>query len=542
MRNHRFSYRKLISVMLVLSLVFLAGCQSISNVNLNQVLKNSLLVKSSESKGSVELQFLLDEQLLSEMDEEEAALTKLFSQVKLELNEVKVQDQYHMSLKGKLGLGDATSIAFSAKIAKEIAVIEIEGAKQPFVLDMTGQNLNNMMLGLEAGYEEELGIYYKQETDEEPAIDDAVFTAFGYDLVDKSSGYIINNLPNPQVIKVTPTIETINGSGISLMHVHTEIKGSELWSWLKKYVDALIADQTGLTNMITGIAEVFAKYPEIWEAADSVNPFESTGELDALNTNETIKLLTTEIQSMLIGLQESLEQTDEAAVSEILNDDLGLKADFYVDSKMDIRKQAFEFTYTPSEAAEIELSGFKGVKIKTVSEIWNVNGTVKAEAPVVDENAVQLEELFAMEGFQALKQFDDKSVIYDLLKNKFHITHQSVVMFSDDYYLPPILTPSYLTIIPLRYTVEQLGGTIKYNPDTKEVTVIDEATGTTIVVVAGSNQVKINGKAETWPLKVSEIDGSTYVPARAFAEAIGADVSWEQLYDDVYMFTLEREL
>jgi len=529
MQKHRFIYRKLLAAMLAVTMLIAAGCQSISNVDLNKVIKNSMLVKSGESKSSLEFQLQLDEASLNEWDEQEVALLKLISQVKLEVNEAKVQDQYHMSYKGNLVLGEETRIGFSAKFSKELGIIEIEGAKAPFTFDMTGRTLNTML-----GY----------DIDEDvPQVDDAVATAFGFDLIDKASGYFIDNLPNPEQIKVNSAVETVNGSSMSLMNVHTEFKGSELWPWLKKYVNALAADEEGLNKMVAGVAEVFANYPEIWQAAGTVNPFASTGQLDAPTTQEIVKLVSAELKALLEELQQSFEDPEmDEVVAELLNDDLSLKADFYVDNKLDIRKQIIELTYAPTNLDTEFMLPLKGIKIKSTSEQWNVNGTVKADAPAADEQAVQLESMFGIQGYQALKLFDEQSAIYDLLKNKLHITRQTVVMFSDDYYLPPILTPSYVTIIPLRYTVEQLGGTIEYNPATKEVTVNDDATGTTIVVKSGSNQAIINGKAETWPLNVVTIDGSMYVPARAFAEAIGAEVSWEKIYEGVNMFTLEREL
>jgi len=528
MQKHRYIYRKLLAAMLAVTMLIAAGCQSISNVDLNKVIKNSLLVKSGESKSSLEFQLLLDEASLNEWDEQEAALLKLISHVKLEVNEAKVQDQYHMSYKGNIVLGGETRIGFSAKFSKELGMIEIEGAKAPFTFDMTGRTLNSML-----GY----------DIEEEPQVDDAVATAFGYDLINKASGYFIDNLPNPEQIKVSSAVETVNGSSMSLMNVHTEFKGSELGPWLKKYVNALAADEDGLDKMIAGVAEVFANYPEIWQAAGTVNPFESTGGLDAPTTQEIVKMVSTELKELLEELQQSFNEPGaDEAVAELFNDDLNLKADFYVDNKLDIRKQAIELSYAPTNTDMDLFFPFKGIKVKSTSELWNVNGTVKADAPSADEQAVQLESMFDMQGYQALKLFDEQSAIYDLLKNKLHITHQTVVMYSDDYYLPPILTKSYVTIIPLRYTVEQLGGTIEYNPATKEVTVFDDATGTTIVIKSGSNQAIVNGKAETWPLNVVTIDGSMYVPARAFAEAIGAEVSWEKIYEGVNMFTLEREL
>jgi hypothetical protein len=38
------------------------------------------------------------------------------------------------------------------------------------------------------------------------------------------------------------------------------------------------------------------------------------------------------------------------------------------------------------------------------------------------------------------------------------------------------------------------------------------------------------------------IDGTTYVPARDLAQALGAKITWTVIYEDEKVFTLEREV
>ncbi len=132
---------KLIVLLLVFTLVFVAGCQSISNLDFNTVLKNSLKVESSESKQSVELKLLLDEAAYDGLSKEDLALMKLVSNLKLQFDNVKMQDSSHVSFDGSLILGDTTSIKFSLKMSDTLAVMELEGAKHPFVLDLTSESL-----------------------------------------------------------------------------------------------------------------------------------------------------------------------------------------------------------------------------------------------------------------------------------------------------------------------------------------------------------------------------------------------------------------
>ena len=185
---------------------------------------------------------------------------------------------------------------------------------------------------------------------------------------------------------------------------------------------------------------------------------------------------------------------------------------------------------------------FKGISLKLESEAWNVNGDVKSDAPVSSESNIALLDLAEQQGYQVLKNFKEDSVAYDLLKNKLHIGKQSISWYSDSYYNPPIVTATNITIIPLRQTTDALGASLTYQAKTKSLELKDEGTGTTIALKAGSNQAVINGETVKWSFPVTVIDGVTYVPARDLAKALGAKISWEDLYDDVRVFTFEREL
>ncbi|WP_424766396.1 copper amine oxidase N-terminal domain-containing protein [Paenibacillus sp. sgz302251] len=527
---------KLIALLLTLTLVFVAGCQSIGSVNFNTVLKNALKVTSSESKQTVELKLMLDEKAFVGLPENDLALMKLVSSIKLELNNVKLQDTEHMSLDGNLIFGDEATIAFNLKMSNTLAVLELDGAKQPIVLDLTSEALLGFSgMPADAAQEAEATA---------PALDNASLTALGHQFVDTIADYIIHNMPNPEGIEVKPANETINGQVTSLMHVHLAMNGPEIWAWVKKYVDALVADRAGMDKMIAGVFEVLASNPEILEAAGFMTPFEEGG-LDAPTPEETLKATTDEIAVLLTDLQAELkllEEEEQETMQEIFSEELVITADVYVDSKLDIRKQVYELSYMPGEASELGMLPFKGLSIKLSGEAWNVNGEVKADAPVASDTAIPAEDLAMMQGYQILKQLDEKSVIYDLLKNKLHIGKQTINWYPYDDYNPAIITAANITIIPLRDTVDQLGAEIAYDAKTKNLKVFDEATNTTINVKIGSDTAVINGKSVKWSFPATAIEGTTYVSARDVAKALGAKIYWTTIYIDEKVFTFEREV
>lgn len=525
---------KLMLLLLALVLVFVAGCQAIGGVDLNAVLKNTLKVTSSESKQTVAFKLQLDEEAIGDLLDEEVAITKLLSNVELQFDHVKIQDSSNASFDGKLTLGDSTSIGFSMKMNESKAIVEIEGAKQPFILDMTGASLTELT-GIES-------------TATAPAASEESLTALGRALIDTVGGYAIDNLPNPEKIDVKPITETINGESVALMQVHAEMDGKAIWAWVKKYVDALVADQAGLEKMIKGIVEVLSSNPDVWEALGTVNPFEESGELDAPTTEELIQQAIDEAIVMLKELQaelKAMETEDPESIETMLGDNLNVKADVYVDSKLDIRKQALELSYTlpAEEDEEQELTFFpiKGFTLSSVSELWNVNGDVKADAVVVPASGVDENQLLELSDYQFMKLFKDDSVVYDILRNKLHLNRQSVSFYTESDYNPPIVVQGGITIVPLRSIADEFGGVLTYDPKTKAITLVDEATNTTIVLKIGSDKVLVNGVSATWSFPVTSIDGTAYVPARHLSNALKAKLGWGDFYGEKILL-IEREV
>ncbi|MFX3632074.1 MAG: copper amine oxidase N-terminal domain-containing protein [Candidatus Pristimantibacillus sp.] len=516
-------------MILALALVIVAGCQAVGGVDFNAALKQSLKVTSMEGKQSLELKLLVNEQAYKDLPEEDLALIQLVSNLKLQIEDIKVQDASHASYKGKLALGEALSIGFSLKMSDMTAVVELEGAKAPFVIDLTEEGLSALM-GMPMG-----------TTGAVTAEDQQSMTALGHELIDSASTFFINNLPNPENISVKAVSEPINGVSTSLMHINAELDGPAIWAWAKKYVDALAADSKGLETLITSVVTIMSDHPEIWEAAGTINPFEQP-ELDAPTKEETIKQTAQELTQLLVQLQEQIkvmETEDKESIDAILNKDTTIKTDIYVDSKLDIRKQVIEATIKPADQLMFPVDG---IVIRSENEQWNVNGTVKADEPVVPEVAFNVGELVSMQGYQTLRLFDDKSAVYGLLKNQFKLGHQIVALYPDYDDYPPIVTPSYATIVPLRVIAEELGATVGYDKKTKAITVFDEATNTTIALKEGSDMVTVNGKSVKWAFPATTpFKGTLYVSARGLADAFGAKIYWET-YDNEQIFYVEREV
>ncbi len=86
------------------------------------------------------------------------------------------------------------------------------------------------------------------------------------------------------------------------------------------------------------------------------------------------------------------------------------------------------------------------------------------------------------------------------------------------------------TLLPIRVIIESLGGSIRWNGKTREVTI--ELNGHSIVLKIGSNIALVDGiktKIDPKDSKVVPIiiNGRTYLPLRFIAEHLGATVDWD---------------
>lgn len=91
------------------------------------------------------------------------------------------------------------------------------------------------------------------------------------------------------------------------------------------------------------------------------------------------------------------------------------------------------------------------------------------------------------------------------------------------------------TLVPLRAIFEAMGATVDWNDSTKTVT--SKLGSTTIQLTIGSNILYKNGTAVALDVPAQLINGYTMVPARAVAEAFGADVDWDGDTQTVYITT-----
>lgn len=517
------------TLLLLASLVVVvAGCQAVAGVDFNKVILNALKVDSVESKSTVSFQLLTNEEAIDDMDlpEEEAKLLSLLSNIKLQVNEAKVQDAKHMSAKGALSLGNR-SVGYGLVVDGDSAVITLDGAKKPFLLDMTGTTAFEA-LGLTSPV-----------SDAAPVSDESL-TALGKKLIDQVGGYLVGTMPNPEGLSVTPAQASVNGETLTLAHVNVKMDATQVWSWAKTYLRQLQGDREGLRTLIVGVVDLLMEDPALLQAIAGEDSEEPVTKPTDEEINGVVDDILAGIGSIITVMNDTEKEQD---YKKLINKDSYLKADLYVDTKFDIRKTAFEAKFKP-DASILEESGvpFEGFVLNVDQEMWNVNGTVVSDkVDTATKNSAQpLEALAEKQGYEVLRMFDTKSTIYGLLRNDFHIGKQTVELYVWDEINPPIITPAGVTLVPIREVANQLGA--KLSLSNGKLTFFDPAKNTSIVMRKGNKQVLVNGKNQTWSFPVTTIGGTTYAAARDLGKALGTKIEWIGSGGTKYIFVMEREV
>ena len=81
------------------------------------------------------------------------------------------------------------------------------------------------------------------------------------------------------------------------------------------------------------------------------------------------------------------------------------------------------------------------------------------------------------------------------------------------------------TMLPVRFVAENLGGTVGWDGATSSITI--KGDGVDISMKVGAKTASINGKTVTLNIAPFIEGGSTYLPVRVVAEAMGAQVAWD---------------
>jgi hypothetical protein len=519
--------KKWIASLVVLLLIVLTGCKAVDGVDLNQVMKNSMSLTSSEGSETYEIRFLTDDSV--ELKAEAKTFMELFSTVKLNLKEVKMQDREHVSVKGEL-VYTKGAIPFQINVEDQDIFIQVEGAKKPIVIHsgaVPGSEANGVV---SEQLQEQMKQLSKKMSELTP-----VFASF-----------LADNLPNPnRILKITDTTETIHSEPVQLKRMHAEVNGAELLGLVKQFLNSVLADEQGLKDLIGQVYDVFVPFvKEAIKAHEEEmrdNPEANLYMQYLDNKTLAVEFLYTTITGMLQQavrdfdgtVAEYLSSDRGRSINELLTDKQTLKMDFYVDHDNMIRKSATQINIALSPE---KTGGLKGIQIATTVEAWNLNKPVTIDQIDKTNGVAEFSGFVSMSPSKLLSSLDSKSQLYQLLKNDLKITKKDIRMVVDNTDSGDSIRPynkNGNVMVPARFVVEQLDATVNWEEATNQVTITDELRGIKIVIAIGSQTASVNGVIKPLEAAPELTNGSTFVPVRFIAESLGATVGWDAATNSV---------
>lgn len=506
-----FMKRKALALVLLSVLVIATGCQSIGGVDLNKMLVNQVISDSMEGTMNLTLHLVPDQS--AGTDPETLEMIEAINGMQVVLESFKQQDWETMSAKGKLILTRG-EIPFQLSMSRTVMVMQIEGADLPIIIPLdTATNPLSGLTGM--GETDEL----TTDSIQEKAITESLVTL------------IVKHLANPEDITVQSVTETVNGQSLSLYKIHSDIKGPEMLTLLKKSLRSLVMDDQGMKLFIAQLYDVMEATAT--EEDDNLYGlglgFGSYGSADRELEIEFIHTFVK--QGLLIFLMMLEDEETLAEFDLILNDNTYMRSDLYVDSSLHVRKADFELSITPELAETGDLEGISSVQIEGHGQFWNHNKPVTADILTYEE-----EDALHMDGMTSFDDdfmsiLDQESVLFKLMKEDLHATRKTATFYTDAYdYMPSELAivKNGIMTVPARSLADNLGLQLDWNGVTRELTLTSPFDGTTVAFMVDSNEAAVNGITETMPLATFISNGQTYIPLRFVTDAIGAEIEWIQ--------------
>lgn len=479
-------------------------------VDVGKAMANGASIKSGESRQSMNINIEPAKEFATEKDLE---MIELINSISLDIDQAKMKDAKTASIKGTLSM-EGTKLPFHLSMNESQLVIDLDGAQKPLYI-----SLDTL-----------------QDAQALPMVDTKALEKQLEEISPKLFSFVLKHLSNPKNISVTPVQESVNGEALSLSKLHLEVSGEEMLAMVKPFLTSISKDEQGLKELIGDLYDVF--YPVL----EAVNEVEGGGD-ETLNSivpeskDEAVAslyaIIKVGLDSMLVNYDQELNNllNETPEFKTVFGTGTTLKLDFYLDSKLDIRKQNFELKVALPASEDLPVNS---VTVSGDSEQWNIGGTVAVDEVDVSGGVMDLMKDDITPG-QMLRNFDSNSLAYQLLKDEAGITSKSVVLFPDDEYAGAI-TVKNTTFVPLRYVSEELDAEVKWTKGSNQIVVIDDITGDEIVLTVGSKKATVAGKEVTM-VESAYVgkDGKTYVPLRFMAESLGATVDKEQETGWIYI-------
>jgi hypothetical protein len=307
--------KRLIFVLLT-SILFITGCQSIKGVNLNQMILNSSRINSAESKMTASLHLTYNKAQVQ--DKDLLKVLDLLNHAQLAV-QTKMQNINTLSLEGNVILQKG-KIPFRLYADKKEMVLLIDNATKPIRIPMdNGTSQNEKWI---------------------------------QDLQTKIFAPIVKNLPNPKRISVQTKSEKVQGNTVPGYKVHAEIYANEVPELLLAFLNNLLKDEKAIAQIVNAVNELN----------------KATGG-DSSMTAAEFKAGLKELKMQVI------QDLPELKKSKLLSAKNYFKTDIFLDRNFFARKSSSDLNIASIE----DDSGLKGIRLYVENETWNINKPVTAK-------------------------------------------------------------------------------------------------------------------------------------------------------------------
>jgi hypothetical protein len=507
-------------------MLLVAGCQPVGNVDVNKLLTSSTAIQSMEGSQVLSLELVQDS--TDTVTAEQQLFYDLVGMMKLNMKEIKMQDQQNMSAKGTFEYKKG-SIPFTMVVTNSQDIsVWIEGAKKPIVFRSgyaAMQQADSLVTQALMAQMEQL---------QKKAVE----------LMPKLVASFVGLAPNPKTISVKDAQVTVHGETLNVKQLHAEVYGSELQELIKGLLTNMVNDEKAMKELIGTLydlyAPIFLETMKLQGESGEGSPMMQNMVPFLQNRTLTVEFGYTMLKEQLGNMLQDydtaaatfMESERGAGFKKMLNDQQWLKVDYYADSNQIVRKSNTEFVFTMPEE---DKNGLKQIKITSSAENWNVNKPVTMDTIETKGGVVEIAK--ASGGLNITKliaSLEPSSALYKLLKQDLKLTRKEVNMFTEDSassYLPASTKPyndEGTVMVPLRFVSEKLDAEVAWNDSTKQVTISDPLSGKVVVLTIGSNQAVVDGSARSLEKEAVLVEGSTFVPVRFVSENLGAKVEWDQ--------------
>lgn len=508
---------------MALLLLFLTGCQALGGLDLSKALIQMSQEQSMEGNFQISLEMSLNDELMNLVSEEEVAVLELLQSIHLSINELKLQDPTHASVKGELLLSKG-SIPFHMAAIGNKMILQLEGAQKPIIINGSMEGLGGALgpLPLTEGIQDKIQEMFPQLSE--------LLIPF---LVDKASA--------PKKLNVSDVTTLINKERLNLKKLQIEMDGVELQGWITHLLTQVLSDKNGLAQLVGQLYDLLG--PELLESAAGGNAV-----ISSLISNREyaipifVSIIEDLLTNVLIDLDEQEPVEGEPGIGEMLSSVNKMALDVYFDADSHIRKASGQIVIDGTSFNPF----VESITVKWDHERWNINKPV--QAGLLDtKDALEWNEQAMMTPHEILNLFEEDSLIYQILKNDLKITQITIPMPVGDRNDAingdvPFIDENNRTLAPARYISEALGAEIKWDGDLRQVTIISADQATTIVLTIDSNIADVNGeRVEFDTAAILVPPGYTYVPVRFIIEALGANVKFDEQTRTVFILVQDED-